>query len=146
MAFDTSNGGIVNEGINHILNTEFHAGSQETTWYIGLLYTQSAPPFNANDVMSSHEGWIEITDYDEAARQEFVEAGASGGSITNSANKATFSINGECTIDGAFLCSDSTKNGTTGILMAERLFEEGTRSLQAGDEIQVTVTITLTQQ
>ncbi len=146
MAFDTSNGGIVNEGINHILNTEFHAGSQETTWYIGLLDATGSPPFAANDTMSNHAGWSEITDYDEATRQEFVEAGASGGSITNSANKATFSINGECTIDGAFLCSNSTKGGTAGVLMAERLFEEGSRSLQAGDEIQVTVTITLTQQ
>jgi len=34
--YDVPNG-IVDEGLNHILNTQFHQGTQVATWYIGLV-------------------------------------------------------------------------------------------------------------
>lgn len=113
------------EGLNKILDVVFHGGATIATWYIGLFEDDYAP--NEGDTYAV-PGFTESTTYDEVNRVEFEEAAASGGSISNSANKATFTINDTATIYGAFLCgggsSASTKEDTAGggILMASSKF------------------------
>lgn len=122
---------VVNEGLNHILNVIFHGGTQVATWYLGLFegnYTPVATVTAATITSAATES----TAYDESTRQEYNEAAASGQSITNSANKATFTMNANKTIYGAFLVSSSTKSGTSGTLMAAARF--GTAKTVADDD------------
>jgi hypothetical protein len=62
--------------------------------------------------------------------------------VDNSASKAQFSINATATIGGAFIVTNSTKGGTTGILYGGGAFTEGNRSVVNGDTLNVTVTLT----
>lgn len=126
---------ITNEGLDHILDVVLHAASQVTTWYVGLKNT-GAPA--AGDTLASHAGWTENSNY-TGNRQEYVEAAASGQSITNSANKASFSINADSqTIAGAFLASVAT--GTSGTLLCVANFSSS-KSADNGDTVQVTYTV-----
>ena len=73
-------------------------------------------------------------------RQEYVEAAASSQSITNSANKASFSINADSqTAGGAFLASVAT--GTSGTLLCCAAFTGGNKSVDDGDTLEVTYTV-----
>ena len=82
----------------------------------------------------------EATAYTEATRVEYIESGAASQSISNSASKAWFSINGTVTIYGAFLVSASAKSATSGTLAAASRFGTS-RSLIAADDVYVTYTI-----
>lgn len=122
---------VVNEGLDHLLNTVFHGGTQITSWFLGLFegnYTPIATVTAATIAAAS----TECTAYDEANRQAYDEAAASAQSITNSANKATFTINATKTIYGAFLVSNSTKSATSGTLLSAARF--ATAKLMADDD------------
>ena len=133
------------EGLNHILDVEFHATTQVTTWYVGLVNNSPTPSYAAGDTMAQiggTNGWTEFTTY-TGNRQAYVEAAASSGVTTNTASKAAFPITGTATIDGGFLCSAAT--GTSGILFGEGAFSSpGDRSVVSGDTLNVTITITAT--
>jgi hypothetical protein len=125
---------ITTVGLNHILDTQFHADTQVTTWYIGL---KGAGTPAAGDTMASHATWSEISDY-SGDRKEWTEGAASAGSMTN-ASSVDFTINGTATIAGAFLNTAST--GTAGTLYGVVDFASA-RSVISGDTLQVTVTVT----
>ena len=125
---------IVTAGLNHVLDVEFHATTQVTTWYIGL---KAAGTPIAADTMASHSSWAEITDY-SGNRKEWTEGAASSGSMTNSSS-VDFSITGTATVAGAFLNTAAT--GTAGTLYGVVDFSSA-RSVINGDTLQVTVTVT----
>ena len=125
---------ITTEGLNHILDTQFHAGTQVSTWYIGLKGTGTVA---ATDTLASHAGWSEVSDY-SGTRKEWTEGAASSGSMTN-ATAVDFSITGTATVAGAFLASATS--GTTGTLYGVVDFASS-RSVLSGDTLQVTVTVT----
>lgn len=126
---------VTNVGLNHILDTVFHGGTQITTWYVGLKNTGTVA---AADTLASHAGWTENTNY-TGDRKEYVEAAAGSQSITNSANKASFSINADSqTIAGAFLTSAAT--GTSGTLFSAADFASP-KSADSGDTLEVTYTV-----
>ena len=131
---------VTNEGLNDLLQVYLGNGTQKTTWYVGLFeksnYTPAATDTAANIASNS----TETTAYTESTRPEWVEAAASAQSITNSANKATFTINATKTIYGAFLVSSSTKGGTAGVLFASTKFS-ASRSVVATDQLLVTYTV-----
>jgi hypothetical protein len=113
--------GFTNVGLQHMLETEYAAGTQVTSWKIGLISNASFTSISAGDTISSHAGWIEFTGYSQATRPSW-SCSASGGTIQNS-SAAVFTINtGSAAIRGAFLCSDSTKGGTTGTLASHGQF------------------------
>jgi hypothetical protein len=125
---------IVTAGLNHVLDVEFHATTQVTTWYIGL---KAAGTPIAADTMASHSSWAEITDY-SGNRKEWTEGAASSGSMTNSSS-VDFSVTGTATVAGAFLNTAAT--GTAGTLYGVVDFSSA-RSVINGDTLQVTVTVT----
>jgi len=125
---------IVTAGLNHVLDVEFHATTQVTTWYIGL---KAAGTPIAADTMASHSSWAEITDY-SGNRKEWTEGAASSGSMTNSSS-VDFSITGTATVAGAFLNTAAT--GTAGTLYGVVDFSSA-RAVINGDTLQVTVTVT----
>lgn len=129
---------ITNAGLNYLLDVALSAGSAITAWVIGL--TDGTPTVAAGDTMSSHAGWTEVTDYSQANRVAWTDAGVSGQSVTNSASPAAFSINATVTVGGAFLTSVNTKGGSTGTLFAVGAFTSGDRAFINGDTLNVTAT------
>jgi len=134
---------VTNEGLNHILDVVLHAATQITTWYVALFNTNTT-------ILATHTyaspGYTETTNYDEANRQEYNEAAASGQSITNSANKATFTMSATETIYGAAIVgggsAPSTKGNTAGggTLLCAAQFSTS-RSVVDDDTLEVTYTI-----
>lgn len=130
---------VVNEGLNHILDVQFAAATQVTAWYVGLFEANYTPVATVTAATISAAS-TECTAYDEATRVAYNEAAAASQSITNSANKATFTFNATKTIYGAFLISNSTKGGTSGKLFAASQFSS---SKAVVDDDQLLVTYTL---
>jgi hypothetical protein len=129
---------ITNAGLDYLLDAALSGGSPITSWFIGL--TDGTPTVNAADTMASHAGWVEVTDYSQANRVAWTDAGVSAQSLTNSASPASFSINATVTVGGAFLTSVNTKGGTTGTLFAVGAFTSGDRNFINGDTLNVTAT------
>ena len=125
---------IVTAGLNHVLDVEFHAVTQVTTWYIGLK--ASGTPIAA-DTMSSHSSWAELAGY-TGDRKAWTEGAASSGSMTNGSS-VDFAITGTATVAGAFLNTAAT--GTGGTLYGVVDFSSA-RAVINGDTLQVTVTVT----
>lgn len=126
---------IPTAGLNHILDVILHGTAQITTWYVGLKGTGTPA---LTDTLASHATWLEINPY-TGNRLEYVEAAASNGSTTNSANRAAFAITAALTVYGAFLCSAAS--GTSGTLLAANDFSTA-RAVESGDTLNVTYTIT----
>lgn len=129
---------IVNAGLNQLLDTGL-AGAGP--WYLGL--TDGTPTVAAGDTLTSHAGWVEVTGYDEAARQAWTPGAVSGQAVNNNASAAVFTITANSTtIGGAFLADNATKGGTTGLLFAAGAFTQGDVTLSAGSTITVTAEFT----
>lgn len=135
----TTKNGIVDVGINKLLDVMFHADAQITTWYMGLVDNSGFTAFDNGDTMSSHGGWNEFTTYSETTRVTWTEDAAASRSISNSTS-VDFSINGSGTVKGVFVTSDNTKSGTTGTLWATAAFSSAV-SVVNGDSLKITYTI-----
>jgi hypothetical protein len=134
---------VVTAGLNDAIDKHFKGSSYTAEWYVGL--TAASPTPNAADTMSSHAGWTEFTNYDEAARQTLTLGAVSGGSVNNSASRATYTISANgSSIGGAFLATVNTKGGTTGTLYGVGAFSTGNKAADDNDTLYVTITITAT--
>ena len=131
---------VVNTGLDDLLDKRFKGSSYTAADYVGV--TDDAPTFAAGDTMASHAGWAEVTAYSQGTRPSLTLGSVSSQSVDNSASKAAFSINGTTTIGGAFITTNSTKGGSTGILYGGGALTEGDRALISGDSLSVQVTLT----
>lgn len=138
---------VVNGGLKDMNDKYFRGSSYTATWYIGLYGAASSNDPAATDTASSHAGWTEVVPYSNATRPACTFAAASTADpsvITNSASPASFTINATATVGGAFLISDNTKSGTTGVLFSASDFASpGDRSVASGDTLAVTYTFSL---
>jgi len=134
---------VTNQGLNHILDIVLHGSTQITAWYVAIFESDTT-------ILATHTyaapGYTESTAYDEATRQAYNEAAASGQSITNSANKATVTISDTKTIYGAALVGGgsaaTTKADTAGggtLLCAVKF--SAARSVVDGDTLEITYTL-----
>jgi len=139
---------VVNVGLKD-MNDKYFAGTTYTaTWYLGLITGPgSGTTIAAGDTAASHAGWTENTSYSQANRPACTFGAATTADpsvISNSASVAVFSINGTATIAGAFLISNNTKGGTTGILFSASDFQSpGDRAVVSGDTLNVTYQFSL---
>jgi hypothetical protein len=138
---------VVNEGLKE-MNQQFFTGSGYTAgWFLGLYGAAVSNDPAPGDTMASHAGWTEVTDYSETTRPacNFGTATTADPSvISNAGSAAVFTINGTTVVGGAFLTSDSTKGGTTGILFSAADFQApGDRSVVSGDVLNVTYQFSL---
>ena len=136
--YNTVNG-IVDVGLNHLLDVTFDAAAATTTWYMGLVDNSGFTAFADADTMASHTGWNVFTTYSEATRPIWNPDAASARSISNGTS-TDFSINGSGTVKGIFVTSNNTKSGTTGILWATAAFAS-TVAVTNGDILKITYTI-----
>jgi len=132
------------EGLNALLDIMFHASTQITTWYVEIFETDTTP---ADGTTYAVPVYTPSTAYDEATRPEYVEAAASGKSMTNSASKAVFTIDATKTIYGAALVGGGSAATTKadvaggGTLYCASQFG-ASKSVVDDDVINVTVTLT----
>lgn len=151
--------GITIEGKNHVLDVAFHAQTAAATWYLGAIdltgYTSLTENDTYDDINQAGNGWDEFEDYDFAAvgtdRVIWVEASASGKSITNSATPGVFDITGAGTVKGVFLVAEPVgaaadpdlqgDHAAGGILWSTALFSTGDVAVINGDQLKVTYTI-----
>jgi len=97
------------EGLDSLLDIMFHAVTQITTWYVLLFKTDTTP---TGDTTYAVPVFTEATEYDEATREEYVEAAAASQVMTNTASKAEFTISDTVTIYGAALVGGGTDANT----------------------------------
>ena len=132
---------VVDEGLNDLLDKYLKGSAYTAAFYVGL--TDDTPTVDASDTMASHSGWSEVTAYDEAVRQTLTLGSVSSQSVSNSASKAAFTCSTDSTtVGGAFITTNSTKSGDTGTLYGAGAFSGGDKSVDDGDTLNVTVTLT----
>jgi hypothetical protein len=138
---------VVNVGLKDMNDKYFSGSTYTATWYLGLYGAGSTNDPAAGDTMASHAGWTEVTAYTQTERPTATFGAATTADpsvISNSGSPAVFSINGTTTVGGAFLTSNDTKSGTTGILFSASDFTSpGDRSVVNGDTLNVTYTFSL---
>jgi len=130
---------ITTAGATDLLDKYFKGSTYTAAWYVGLY--KGTGTLAAGDTSSSHAGWTDSTDYSNANRPTWTGGTATSGSVDNSGSPAVFNINATATILGAYLISNNTKGGTTGVLYGEAAFGSS-RSVISGDTLNVTVTLT----
>jgi hypothetical protein len=138
---------VVNVGLQD-MNAKYFSGSAYTaTWFIGLYGAGASNTPAAGDTAASHAGWTEVVPYSNATRPTATFGTATTADpsvISNSASPAAFTINATATVGGAFLISNSTKSGTTGVLFSASDFQSpGDRAVVSGDTLNVTYTFNL---
>lgn len=121
-------------GKANLLDTYLAGVAYTAAWFLGLVDGGSTPVFANADTMASHAGWTENTGYSESTRVAPSWGSATTGSSSASKSSATasFTIPGSQTIAGLFLCSNSAKAGTAGVLYSCGAFSGGSRTVAAG--------------
>jgi hypothetical protein len=139
---------VVNVGLADMNDKYFSGSGYTAAWYLGLVDGPgSGNTYAAADTMASHAGWTENTGYSQSTRPAATFGSATVADpsvIDNTGSVAVFSINATSTIAGAFLTSDDTKSGTSGILFSVSNFQSpGDRSVVSGDTLNVTYQFSL---
>ena len=136
---------VVNTGLQD-MNTKYFSGSSYTaTWYIGLVgNTASNTTFSGGDTLASHAGWTENSNYSGNRKAATFGAAtlADPSNINNASSTASFTMNANATISGAFLTNVAT--GTSGLLFSVSDFQSpGDRQVVSGDVLNVTYSFNL---
>lgn len=127
---------------NPASGTSLTAAANAGTTVSGAAYAIEPRPA---DVMNS-KSFTETVPYSNANRPTWTKNGAAtGGAMSNSSSKASFTINAPGRIFGAFMSTNNTKSGTTGILYGGGLFTTGgSRGVLSGDTVNVQVDLSVT--
>lgn len=137
---------VVNQGLQDMNAKYFKGIGYTAAWYIGLYGAAASNNPVAGDTAASHS-FTEITPYSNSTRPAatFGTATTADPSVqTNSSSPAAFSINATATVGGAFLISNDTPGGSTGILFSASDFTSpGDRTVADGDVLNVTYTFSL---
>lgn len=137
---------VVTVGLNDLLDKYFSGSSYTAAWFLGLISSVSYSAIAAGDTMSSHAGWTEAgptnaPNYSSSTRPAIsFSSAASGAKASSAAVSFTFSAGG--TIKGCFTTTNSTKDGTTGILYNAVLFTGGDRVVVSTDVVNVSLNYT----
>lgn len=112
--------------------------------FMGLISSSSFTGTSSSDQMTSHSGWTESTA--TANRLAPSWASASGGSMAT-ASAVSFAISSTDTIEGCFIVfgsgASATIGNTSGTLYSAGSFTGGTKSVGAGDVLNVSYTASL---
>jgi hypothetical protein len=136
-----------NQYVHHVLAAVHSSATTFSTWYL-LVFSSTATAYTpATGNTYATPGFTEATCY-SGNRKVWQHAGVSSLEMTNSANKATFTITGGApdNLYGSALVNYATPGDTgyaSGILGPVAHFSEGAASsLASGDEVKVYITLT----
>jgi hypothetical protein len=149
--------GIVDEGKDKLLDVMFDGATQISTWYLGMIdnagFTALADDDTYDDIDQAGNGWDEFTSYTDGnnggnttTRPQWGPDPASAQSITNS-TVAVYDITGSGTVKGIFAVGGGAAPQTKGdhaagsTLWATALFTSGDVTVQNGDQLKVTYTV-----
>lgn len=104
-------------GLDFLIRSPFGDVSQISTFYLGLYRGNYIPSPNttASDIPSNMN---EFVDYSETNRPEWQRQLEGVATMDNLTNKAEFTVTQDRTIHGAFLVSNATKGGNSGLLLS----------------------------
>lgn len=128
---------VTNDGLDDVLNQIFAGVAYSPAWFIGLM-DANGQNLSASDTASSHPGWAEVVAY-SGARPVWDGLQVDSNDADNSADIAMFSMTGPGSCGGAFMISDSTKGGSTGILFGGTGIVAG--GFTNGDTITVEISV-----
>lgn len=144
---DSAHNLVTNVGLKNMNENHFSGSGYTATWFLGLVNNSPSPSYAAGDTAASHAGWVESAAYTQSARPTVTFGTATTADpsvIDNSGAVDVFTMNATVDIAGAFLISNSTKSGTTGILFSASTFQSpGSRSVVSGDTLNVTYEFSL---
>lgn len=132
---------VVDAGANSLLGVMFHADTQITAWYVGLVDNASFSAFSNADTMGSHAGWIENIQYSGGVRITWAPGASSARAITNG-TAFQFTMTATATLKGVFVTSGSALSGTTGTLWSVAAFGS-LQSVNNGDLVKLVYTVSL---
>lgn len=138
---------VTTVGKNFLLDNGLAGSAYTASFFLGLISSVSYTAVAAADTMTSHAGWLEAGSanaptYSQANRPTAAWSAAASGSKSLSA-ALTFSITSAGTVKGAFLTTNSTKDGTTGTLYSAGTFTGGDKIVANGDTLSVSYTASL---
>lgn len=136
---------VVNEGLNYILDASLSNGTVIPSWFIGLFKNNYTPVATDTKALFTGVGVgnESSTDYSEATRPSWVDAGPITQSISNSASPAVFTFTAAVTIFGAFMTSTSVKGDTAGTLLAASKFTTS-KVMAIADQLNISYIISAT--
>ena len=136
---------VVNTGLQDMNTKYFSASGYTAAWYVGLVgNTSSNTTFSGGDTLASHAGWEENSSYSGNRKAATFGAAtlADPSNINNASSTASFTMNANATIAGAFLANVAT--GTSGLLFSVSDFQApGDRTVVSGDVLNVTYSFNL---
>lgn len=115
----------------------FCAGTQRTTWYMGLILNSGTPSISSGDTLASHAGWTETTDYSGNRKQW---SPTSTSAVVSNASAMAFTASGTVSVYGGFISTVSS--GTSGILWSAGAFSAA-QSLSNGQVLNTYYSLTL---
>jgi len=150
--------GITDEGKDQLLDTQFDAATQITTWYLGLVdnanFTALAAADTYDEINQAGNGWDEFSDYtdpgngDSATTRPVWNPDAAASQTITNGTVVVFDITATGTIKGLFLAGGGTAPENKGdhaagsTLWATALFDSGDVDVQNGDQLKATYTVT----
>lgn len=131
-----------NAGLALMLSTFWNGSGYTASFFVGL---KGAGTIANTDTSASHAGWTEVTAYTSGTRPALTLGSVTGtttASVDNSGSPASFACNAANTsISGAFVATSSAKGSTSDTIIGAADFSAA-RTLQSGDSLSVTTTLT----
>lgn len=108
---------IPTQGMDFLVRSPFGDTAPISTFYLGL-FRGNYIPTPATSAVDIPTNMNEFVEYSEAERPLWERSFAAPSSMDNAASKASFTITQDRTIYGAFLVSDPTKGGNSGLVLS----------------------------
>ena len=131
------------QSVDHIVSLIRGSGATPiSSWYMGLFENNYVPDSSITAAgLQTTVG--ESQAYDEADRELWDNTYDGTGFVGNASTVAEFTMNSTKTIYGAFIVSNATKGGTSGILLSIARFST-VKQVDAGTVLRVVAGLTIT--